>query len=61
MTINIIVLKGDLDGKIVVVRFFFLSGICLEDDSISLLLGDQSPRFRHLCMSGLHKIWSKVN
>ena len=27
MTINIIVLKGDLNGKIVVVRFFFLSGI----------------------------------
>ena len=33
----------------------------LEDDAISLLLGDQSQRFRHLCMSGLHKIWSKVN
>ena len=27
MTINIYVLKGDLNGKIVVVRFFFLSGI----------------------------------
>ena len=27
MTINIFVLKGDLNGKIVVVRFFFLSGI----------------------------------
>ena len=33
----------------------------LEDDAISLLLGDQSQMFRHLCMSGLHKIWSKVN
>ena len=27
MTINIFVLKGDLNGKIVVVRFFFLLGI----------------------------------
>ena len=27
MTINIFVLKGDFNGKIVVVRFFFLSGI----------------------------------
>ena len=27
MTINIFVLNGDLNGKIVVVRFFFLSGI----------------------------------
>ena len=27
MTMNILVLKGDLNGKIVVVRFFFLSGI----------------------------------
>ena len=27
MTINIFVFKGDLNGKIVVVRFFFLSGI----------------------------------
>ena len=33
----------------------------LEDDAISVLLGDQSQRFSHLCMSGLHKIWSKVN
>ena len=33
----------------------------LEDDAIILLLVDQSQRFRHLCMSGLHKIWSKVN
>ena len=32
-----------------------------DDDAISLLLGDQSQRFRHLCMSGLHKVWSKVN
>ena len=28
MTSNISVLKGELDGKIVVVHFFFLSGIC---------------------------------
>ena len=27
MTINMFVLKEDLNGKIVVVRFFFLSGI----------------------------------
>ena len=27
MTINIFVLKGGVNGKIVVVRFFFLSGI----------------------------------
>ena len=33
----------------------------LEDDAIILLLVDQSRRFRHLPMSGLHKIWSKVN
>ena len=32
----------------------------LEDNAIMLLLGDQSQRFRHLCMSGLHKMWSKV-
>ena len=33
----------------------------LEADAIILLLVVQSQRFRHLCMSGLHKIWSKVN
>ena len=33
----------------------------LEDDATRLLLGDQSQRFRYLCMSGLHKIWSKVS
>ena len=33
----------------------------LEDDATSLLLGDQSQRFKNLCMSGLHKIWSKVS
>ena len=27
MTINIFILKGDLNGKIVVVRFFFLLSI----------------------------------
>ena len=26
----------------------------LEDDATSLLLGDQSQRFRYLCMSELH-------
>ena len=26
MTINIFILKGDLNGKIIVVRFFFLPG-----------------------------------
>ena len=26
----------------------------LDDDAISLLLGDQSQKFRHLRMSGLH-------
>ena len=35
--------------------------IGLEDDVTCLLLGDQSKRFRYLCMSGLHKIWSKVS
>ena len=29
----------------------------LEVDATSLLLGNQSQRFRYLCMSGLHKIW----
>ena len=33
----------------------------LEDDATSLLLGDQSQRFKNLCLSGLHKIWSKVS
>ena len=33
----------------------------LEDEATSLLLGDQSQRFKNLCMSGLHKIWSKVS
>ena len=33
----------------------------LEDDATSLLLGDQSQKFGYLCMSGLHKIWSKVS
>ena len=33
----------------------------LEDDAISLLFGDQYQRFRYLCMSGLHKLWSKVS
>ena len=32
----------------------------LEDDATSLLLGDQSQRFKNLCMSGLHKKLSKV-
>ena len=33
----------------------------LEDDATSLVLGHKSHRFRYLCMSGLHKIWSKVS
>ena len=33
----------------------------LEDVATSLLLGHKSRRFRYLCMSGLHKIWSKVS
>ena len=33
----------------------------LEDDATSQLLGDQSQRFKNLCMSGLHKICSKVS
>ena len=33
----------------------------LEDDATSLLLSDQSQRFKNLCMSGLHKILSKVS
>ena len=33
----------------------------LEDDSTSLLLGDQSQSFKNLCMSGMLKIWSKVS
>ena len=33
----------------------------LEGYATSLLLGHQSQRFRYLCMSGLHKIWSKVS
>ena len=28
----------------------------LEDDAISMLLGDQSKRFRYLFMFGLHKV-----
>ena len=32
----------------------------LKGDAISLLLGDQYYRFRYLCMSSLHKVWSKV-
>ena len=30
----------------------------LEDDPTRLSLGGQSQRFKNLCMSGLHKIWS---
>ena len=35
MTINIFVLKGDLNGKIVVVRFIFLSGIYCVNTTLS--------------------------
>ena len=33
----------------------------LENDVTGLLLGDQSQKFRYLCMSSLQKIWSKVS
>ena len=33
----------------------------LEDDATSMLLDDQSQRLKNLCISGLHKIWSKVS
>ena len=41
--------------------YFALVLLGLEDDATSLLLGHQSQRFRYLCMSGLHKLWSKVS
>ena len=33
----------------------------LEDEATSLSLGYQSQRFKNLCISGLHKIWSKMS
>ena len=46
MTINIFVIKGDLNGKIVVVRFFFFVGYRLSFESSNNMLDIACPKSR---------------
>ena len=60
---NILQLNDDVYVHLMNLDYAYVTLVLLglEDDATSLLLGHQSQRFRYLCMSGLHKIWSKVS
>ena len=60
---NILQLDDDVYVHLMNLDYAYVTLVLLglEDDATSLLLGHQSQRFRYLCMSGLHKIWSKVS
>ena len=60
---NILQLNDDVYVHLMNLDYAYVTLVLLglEDNATSLLLGHQSQRFRYLCMSGLHKIWSKVS
>ena len=56
MTINIFVLKGDLNGKIVVVRFFFCWVYMAQKEGNSILVRVEKLLHLSICIPNIIKI-----